>query len=90
MKLLRTPEVVSTTGLSRMTIYRLERAGQFPSRRQLSQNCVAWPEDEILNWLKDRPMRSKGNPGDSAALPSTFRMVPIPSSPSELRKSSSS
>ena len=38
MKFLRIRQVMQLTGLSRMTIYRLELAGKFPKRRQLSQN----------------------------------------------------
>ena len=55
MRLLRTPDVLAVTGLSRMTIYRLEKAGEFPARRRLSPNSVAWLEEEILNWLVSRP-----------------------------------
>jgi hypothetical protein len=33
------------TGLSRMTICRLELAGEFPERRQLSRNSGAWLAD---------------------------------------------
>jgi predicted DNA-binding transcriptional regulator AlpA len=42
MKLLRTRQVMQATGLSRMTIYRLELAGKFPSHRRLAENSVAW------------------------------------------------
>jgi prophage regulatory protein len=42
MKFLRVKQVMQVTGLSRMTIYRLELAGEFPKRRQLSKNSVAW------------------------------------------------
>lgn len=37
--LLRVRQVKQVTGLSRMTLYRLELAGEFPQRRQLSKNC---------------------------------------------------
>ena len=41
MKFLRIKHVMQLTGLSRMTIYRLELAGEFPKRRRLSKNSVA-------------------------------------------------
>lgn len=55
MKLIRAKQVVQVTGLSRGTIYRLERAGTFPSRRRLSANSVAWIEKEIAEWMESRP-----------------------------------
>jgi len=39
-----------------MTIYRLELAGKFPKRRQLSENSVAWLEADILEWIDSRPV----------------------------------
>ena len=44
------------TGLSRMTIYRLEIAGEFPKRRQLSKNSVAWLDTDITEWAESRPV----------------------------------
>ena len=56
MKFLRIRQVMQVTGLSRMTIYRLELAGKFPKRRQLSQNSVAWLESDIAAWADSRPI----------------------------------
>ena len=62
MKLLRIRQVIQITGLSRMTIYRLELAGKFPKRRQLSENSVAWLEADISQWNDSRPVAHlKGN-----------------------------
>jgi prophage regulatory protein len=47
MRFLRIRQVMQMTGLARMTIYRLEIAGKFPSRRRLSRNSVAWFESDI-------------------------------------------
>ncbi len=47
MKVLRVPEVLARHGVSRTTIFRLERDGEFPQRIQLSRNSVGWAEDEI-------------------------------------------
>jgi prophage regulatory protein len=52
---LRFNEVIRRTGLSRMTIWRLERQGEFPNRRQLAKNCVGWVEEEVAGWMKSRP-----------------------------------
>jgi len=55
MRLLRIADVVQATGLSRMTIYRLERAGEFPARRRLGRNSVAWLDNDITDWIGSRP-----------------------------------
>jgi prophage regulatory protein len=54
-RLLRLPEVMKLTGLSRATIYRLERAGRFPRRARISDNSVGWYEREVLAWQQGRP-----------------------------------
>jgi prophage regulatory protein len=56
MKFLRIREVMQVTGLSRMTIYRLELASKFPKRRQLSENSVAWLDADIGEWIDSRPV----------------------------------
>jgi prophage regulatory protein len=56
MKFLRIGQVIQLTGLSRMTIYRLELAGEFPKRRQLSKNSVAWLDTDIAQWAESRPV----------------------------------
>jgi prophage regulatory protein len=53
-RLLPFREVTQRVALSRSTIWRMERAGQFPKRRRLSVNKVAWWEPEIEEWLQNR------------------------------------
>jgi prophage regulatory protein len=55
MQLLRTKQVTAITGLSRMTIYRVEGVGMFPTRRKLAKNSVAWLEEDIREWIRSRP-----------------------------------
>ena len=40
--------------ISRMTAWRMERRGEFPSRRQISENRVAWISEEVEEWLRSR------------------------------------
>jgi prophage regulatory protein len=47
VRLLRTKEVLAITGLSRVTIYRLEQSGLFPRRLRLGKSAVAWVETDI-------------------------------------------
>lgn len=61
MRLLRIQEVISVTGISRMTIYRLEKEGVFPSRRRLGKNSVAWRDDDISTWVASRPTIAAGH-----------------------------
>ncbi len=53
--ILRQPEVVKRTGLSRTTIWRQERAGEFPRRIMITSDSVGWIEAEIEQWIKQRP-----------------------------------
>ena len=52
LKLLRFEAVQERIGLSRSTIWRLERRGQFPKHRRISANAVAWVEDELVAWIR--------------------------------------
>ena len=55
MHILRTPDVTRLTGLSRTTLWRLERRGAFPNRVRLGANSVGWLEDEVQSWIASRP-----------------------------------
>lgn len=61
VKILRRAAVCAATGLSYSTIYRLERAGQFPVRRQLSTHTVGWLRDEVQTWITERQVRVCAN-----------------------------
>lgn len=49
-RMLKIGEVIEQTSLSRRSIYRLMRAGQFPKSRKLSPQRVAWSEGEVEAW----------------------------------------
>lgn len=51
---LREPQVFNLTKLSKSTRWRLERAGKFPRRRQLSKKAVGWLSYEVDEWVKSR------------------------------------
>lgn len=44
-------ELVQITGLSRTTLWRMQRNGTFPQRRQISPGRVAWVAADIEAWL---------------------------------------
>jgi len=50
LRLLRFAAVRERTGLSRSTIWRLERQGFFPRRRRISHRVVAWAAEEVEAW----------------------------------------
>ncbi len=54
-RIIRLAEVLVRTGLSRTTIWRKIRSGDFPAPIQLGKNSVGWPEHEVDAWVADRP-----------------------------------
>jgi len=56
MRMLSRDEVVEMTGISSATIWRMERRGAFPSRRQLTEGRVGWLDSEVEEWLETRPV----------------------------------
>ncbi len=59
MRVLRAREVIEKTGLSRTCLWRRERAGAFPSRRDLGGGLVGWLESDIDAWIESRPAVGK-------------------------------
>ncbi|MGL1959459.1 MAG: AlpA family phage regulatory protein [Colwellia sp.] len=53
-RILRIEEVVKLTGISRTTIWRKERTGDFPARVPLSSSIVGWRASDISNWIATR------------------------------------
>ena len=51
---LRWATVKQVSGLSRVTIWRMERNAKFPRRRQLSANSVGWLKSEVDAWVTSR------------------------------------
>jgi prophage regulatory protein len=53
-KLLTIREVVAATRLSKLTIYKMVRAGKFPQQVRLAEQRVAWLAAEIDGWIADQ------------------------------------
>ena len=53
--ILRDKKVQKRTGLGRVQRWRRIKAGTFPPPVQLGPNSIGWYEDEIDQWLADRP-----------------------------------
>lgn len=53
MQLLSRDEVLKRTSLSRATLYRKERVGEFPQAVQLSTNRVAYDAEAVDSWIRE-------------------------------------
>jgi prophage regulatory protein len=68
-KFLSNPKVHEISGLSNVTRWRMEKRNEFPKRRQISPNRIAYLESEVLAWMDTRPtskIKSDEGQGDSA------------------------
>ena len=58
-KIIRTPEVLEVTGLSKATIWRRVRSGDFPVPVKLrgpASRSVRWKKAEVAKWIESRPL----------------------------------
>ena len=55
-RFLLNPEVDEVTGTLPVTRWRMEKRGEFPKRRQISPNRIAYLESEIIEWMESRPV----------------------------------
>ncbi len=51
-RIIRPQEVQKIVGLSRTTLWRMERKGQFPSRVPLGTGSIGWRLSDIEEWIK--------------------------------------
>jgi prophage regulatory protein len=52
---LRFPDVKARTGLSRTTIHRLIKRGDFPAPKSLGARAVGWKVSAVKSWCASRP-----------------------------------
>ncbi len=55
-------QVKVISGLSRTTVWRLQKTGDFPASVQVSPNRVGWWQSEILEWRRSRLPRRLPEP----------------------------
>ena len=53
--IVRLPEVMELTGLSRSSIIKETKLSRFPRPMQLTERAVGWRREEIAAWLEARP-----------------------------------
>ncbi len=59
LSLLRLPDVIARTGLSRSSIYQRIQEGGFPRQVPLGPQSVAWVEAEVEEWIAARIQASR-------------------------------
>ncbi|WP_342596080.1 AlpA family transcriptional regulator [Salinicola lusitanus] len=65
MAMIRLPEVMKETGLSRSSVYRLIKSGEFPQPVNLGPRAVAWIDNEVREWIDSR-IQDARNSGETA------------------------
>ena len=58
-RIMRIPEVVEITGLSKATIWRRVKSGDFPAPLRLgnlNSRSIGWREGEVEKWIDSRPV----------------------------------
>ena len=52
--LIRLPEVLRRTGMTRSSLYRAVSRGEFPRPVKLTERCTAWPDSIVDAWIQKR------------------------------------
>ena len=52
--IIRLPELLQTVGLSRPSIYRLMKLGEFPQQAKIGLSAVGWSRAEVEQWIVER------------------------------------
>ena len=55
--ILKIDEVLRRTGLKTTRLYELTKKRNFPAQVSLGARAVGWYEDEVQNWICQRPCR---------------------------------
>jgi prophage regulatory protein len=53
-ELMLAPEIDARVPYSRAHLYRLEGQGEFPKRKRIGANRIAWVRSEVEQWLAER------------------------------------
>ena len=65
--MLRFADVIARTGLSRTTLWRKIRVGDFPAPVQLGPNSVGFSENSVSEWVASRPQVTYAADPEAAA-----------------------
>ncbi|MGK7371182.1 MAG: helix-turn-helix transcriptional regulator [Candidatus Halalkalibacterium sp. M3_1C_030] len=56
LQIVRPKQLAQLLSVSTVTIWRMEKRGELPRRKQISSRSVGWLESEIKEWLENRPL----------------------------------
>lgn len=70
MRIFRLQDVITTTGLSRSTVYKFIKEGTFPKPVSLGDRCVGWVDSEVHDWILAR-IEERDLAAEGAAVRST-------------------
>jgi prophage regulatory protein len=59
-RIMRLKEVVRMVGLSKATVWNMDRKGKFPKHRKLGPRSTGWLDTEIHEWIHERFGNSTG------------------------------
>lgn len=54
VRLIRLPQVIQMTGLTKASIYLKVRNGTFPAPVKISKRAIAWRSDGLQAWIESR------------------------------------
>ena len=52
-RILRMPEVLEMTGLTRSQVNRMMAKGTFPSAIKLTERAIGWLQDDVRRWANE-------------------------------------
>lgn len=67
-RILRLPNVIERTGLSRSTVYRKIQERTFPKPLKISERCIGWRESELEAWLESPVVHADSKRRDPLGL----------------------
>lgn len=61
LQIIRPKELAELLSVSQVTLWRMEKRGELPKRKQISSRAVGWLESDIKKWLENRPDADPGS-----------------------------
>ena len=61
-RLIRLPEVLWLTGLSRSTLYKMVSGGRFPRQVEMGDKARGWRLRDVVLWIESRPSADADSP----------------------------
>lgn len=55
LKIIRPKELSEILSVNPVTVWRMEKRGELPPRKKISNRTVGWLESDIREWLENRP-----------------------------------